>query len=92
MHDTNVKKKSFLLKRNKHTQSHTNSGHQAPWMTIFCTVGLHIHGSSELTLLHVTHLAPQIFGRVLDFWKICAMVCIHTCTHTLHLLQAQHPE
>jgi len=80
--------------RKEHTQSHTNPGHQAAWMTIFCTVAPHVCGSSELTLLHVTHLAPQIFGRVLDFWKICATGCVCVCadTHTFHLLQAQHPE
>jgi hypothetical protein len=41
-------------------------------------------GSSHLwilTLLHVTHLVPKIFRRVLDFWKICATVCVHVHTH-----------
>jgi len=42
--------------------------------TRFCTVARRLCGSSVLSLLHVTILAPLILTRLHDFWKI--RVCL----------------
>jgi hypothetical protein len=48
----------------------TNPGRQVARATKFCTVAPNISGFSVWTFLHITLLAPRIFRRLLDFWKI----------------------
>jgi hypothetical protein len=56
-------------------QGYTNPGRQVAVATNICAVAPDICGSSVWNLLHVTHLAPRILRRLLDFWNICVSLC-----------------
>jgi hypothetical protein len=49
----------------------SDSDRQITWKIIFCTVVHDIVGSSVLTFIDMTLLAPEIWRLWLDFWRIC---------------------